>query len=89
MPATRTTYLPMILETTFNLTLSQVIVIAGALIAIGGNYWLLVHLGQEGSKMKDDIKEHGEHISGIKSDITALQKTADRVDRNLEKLVNK
>lgn len=50
------------LEQTINLTFSQIVVIAGVLIAIGGNYWLLIHLGNEGSKIKstveDIVKEH-------------------------------
>ena len=46
-----------VLETTINLTFSQVVVLAGVLIAIGGNYWLLVHLGNEGSKIKSTVEK--------------------------------
>lgn len=57
----------MTLEQTINLTFSQVVVIAGVLIAIGGNYWLLIHLGNEGSKIKDTIEEMGKEHEKTKA----------------------
>lgn len=79
----------MTLEQTINLTWNQAVFIGSLLVTIGGLYWLLIHIGNEGSKMKETIKQHGEHMAGMRSDVTSLQKTTDRIDRNLEKLMGK
>lgn len=55
------------LEQTINLTFSQIVVIAGVLIAIGGNYWLLIHLGNEGSKIKETVEEMGKEHEKTKA----------------------
>lgn len=47
----------MILETTYALTFYQIVVVAGALIALGGNYWLLIHIGKEGPELKKRMME--------------------------------
>lgn len=71
----------MMLEGTINLTFSQIIIIAGVLIAIGGNYWLLIHLGNEGSKIKETLdgigKEHEKTKAVVDShkDVIAEQRS--------------
>ncbi len=57
----------MVLEATINLTFSQIVVIAGVLIAIGGNYWLLIHIGNEGSKMKETVEKQGKEHEKTKA----------------------
>lgn len=58
-----------ILEQTINLTWSQITVIAGVLIAIGGNYWLLIHLGNEGSKIKETVESMGKEHEKTKTQV--------------------
>lgn len=72
---------------TITLTWQQAVFFGGVLVTIGGLYWLLIHIGNEGSKMKDTMKQHGEHIAGMRSDVTSLQKTTERIDRNIEQLM--
>ena len=43
--------------TTINLTIPEIVILCGVLITIGGNYWLLVHIGKEGPELKRRMKE--------------------------------
>lgn len=44
------------------ITLSWPIIVgvASLVFAFGGCYWLLIHIGNEGSKIKDKVNQHAE-----------------------------
>ncbi|RUP37042.1 MAG: hypothetical protein EKK63_15850 [Acinetobacter sp.] len=45
---------------TITLSWSMLTGIAALIFAFGGCYWLLIHIGKEGSKIKDKVNQHAE-----------------------------
>lgn len=76
------------------ITLSQnaAMWIAGFIFALGGNYWLLVHIGNEGKKIKDKVNNHAEmhveHRESLKRVEQKIDNVAERVS-DLKEILRK
>lgn len=80
------------------LTLSWGVIttVAAIIFAFGGNYWLLIHIGKEGSRIKEKVENHAQmhvdhknKIESISDRMHLIQNDAHEIKQDIKVLLQR
>jgi hypothetical protein len=74
-------------EFTASMGLTLITAFAGLFVTVA--LWILVHIGNSGAKIKQQVHSHGERIAHLETGVDSLKETAHRVEDKIDKLLLK